>query len=563
MKLLLIDSNSAMKNTLLQKFDLQDIDLVCLSSQQVFNRPLNPRHHQYDSILLGNQECKSDNVELLRHLKTERMAAPIVVIAESQEPDDTLELIEAGAQDVLSLKQLSLTQVKRNILQYKQQYQLEEMVAESHRHLKFLAENDNLTGLRNRFYFQQSLRDAIELAQRNNKHLAVIFLDLDFFKHINDTLGHPTGDQFLCAVAQRLNHPIRSGDKLCRLGGDEFAILAHNLDKIEQVYLLVNRLFGCLKEPVLLHDKLLDIRASFGVATYPDCAREANELMKCADIAMYRAKSLGRNQVQYYSKEFHKKMSARIKLESDLKLAVQRGELCLHYQPQLDAQSHLLLGFEALVRWQHPEMGLIPPDQFISVAEEINMINEIGHWVIEEACHQWQRWSAQFNFSQPLTMAINLSAKQLSDSMLIAHLKTCLSRYGIAKEALEVELTESCIDQSPEALATLNNIAQLGITLAIDDFGTGYSSFTRLKQTQIKVIKIDKSFVQDIQSPRDQRMLTAICEFSKALDYKIVAEGIETQEQQQTCALLGVDRMQGFYFSRPVTARDIELIWLS
>lgn len=563
MKLLLIDNDSTLKSTILQKFVAEEIDLVCLSSYQVLNRHLNPVHHQYDVILLGSQGCHSNNVELLRNLQSDRIAAPIVVIAHDLEPDDVLELIEAGAQDVLDLTQLNLTQLKRNILQYKQHYQLEEMVAQSHRHLKFLAENDNLTGLRNRFYFQQSLRDAIELAQRNNKHLAVIFLDLDFFKTINDTLGHPIGDQFLCAVAQRLNQPIRAGDKLCRLGGDEFAILAHNLNKIEQVYLLVNRLFGCLKEPVLLNDTLLDIRASFGVATFPDCAREANELMKCADIAMYRAKSLGRNQIQYYSKEFHQKMTDRLKLESDLKLAVQRGELCLHYQPQLDAQSHLLLGFEALVRWQHPKMGLIPPDQFISVAEEINMINEIGHWVIEEACCQWQRWSTQFELSRRLTIAINISAKQLSDPTLIEHLKSCLIRYDIPNEALEIELTESCIDQSPEALATLNNIAQLGITLAIDDFGTGYSSFTRLKQTQIKVIKIDKSFVQDTQTERDQRMLKAICEFSKALDYTIVAEGVETQAQQRSCSLLGVDRMQGFYFSRPVVAKDIELIWLS
>ncbi|MBU3068677.1 EAL domain-containing protein [Aestuariicella sp. G3-2] len=556
-----VDRMSATRTLKASMLQIKNIDQTASASEGIALA----KQHQYDMILLDYQLPPSNGIEVLRELRSNSdFATAIVMLSHSNDEELALSCIEAGAQDFIMKSEMTAARLKRAILISKERYQLERKIIDSHKQLKALAEKDSLTGLSNRYFFDEALKDAIPKAARDNTTLALLFLDLDKFKNINDTLGHKAGDDFLKEVARRLEKPVREGDKLCRLGGDEFAILVHDFSHPDQIRFLVKRILESLSEPAALGDQKIDISVSIGVATYPECGQTPVELMQSADIAMYRAKASGRNQVQYYSKDFHNHIENRVRLEIDLKQCLEKNQFVLFYQPQINSQTLKLEGVEALIRWQHPELGLIAPDDFISVAEEAGLINDIGRWVLESACQQFSQWM-HLGMAQNLALSIsvNLSAKQLTDFGLTDHLQNFMARYNIPAHQLELELTESCVVNSSSALDMLKALSELGIQLALDDFGTGYSSISHLNQYPFKVLKIDQSFIQPVKSLSDANLLKAIIAFAHSLNYETVAEGIETELQRDICIQLGVSRLQGFLFSEPLPAHELEKNWLT
>ncbi len=515
----------------------------------------------FDIILLDYRLPPTDGMEVLRSLRrTSQLSTAIVMLSHSNDEELALKCVEAGAQDFLMKSEVSVVRLKRAVLLAKERYNLEQQVRASHDQLRRLAEQDSLTGLSNRFFFDEALKDAIPQAKRDGSAMALLLLDLDNFKNINDTKGHGAGDIFLKEVAQRLKVPIREGDKLCRLGGDEFAILVRSLPSPAVVRLLTHRIFEALSTPVEIDGQLTPVSVSIGVANFPDCATDAVELMKCADVAMYRAKASGRNQVHYYSHEIHAQIQNRIRLEHDLTQALDKDQLMLFFQPQVDADNFDLVGVEALIRWQHPELGLIPPDEFIPIAEDSALINQIGRWVLNTACEHFRRWIS-LNKTKPLqfSIAANLSARQLKDAGLADYLEEVLVEHRIPASQVELELTESSLVD----LSVLSELAAKGVLLALDDFGTGYSSLSQLQEYAFSILKIDKVFVQNVTDEKDASFLRAISAFAQSLGFETVAEGVETEAQRDLCAQFGINRLQGYYFSKPLPSDEFEKTWLN
>lgn len=422
--------------------------------------------------------------------------------------------------------------------------------------LRFLANFDTLTGLPNRTLFQDRLNHAISQAHRTNNIVALLFLDLDRFKHINDSMGHHIGDLLLKAVAHRLQHAVREGDTVARLGGDEFTIIIE-ATKTNPATLISEKVLKAFQTPFLIEDKSLTISTSIGISLYPNDAEEVDSLIKFADTAMYHAKALGRNNFQFYTNELNEIATRHMQLETGLKQAISRNELSLVYQPKYCLRDGAIIGLEALLRWHHSELGPISPTEFIPLAEETGMINQIGRWVINQSCQQLAQWNA-LGFSD-ISMAVNLSAGQLNTEV-ISTIAVALTVSGLPAKALELELTESMIMANPqESVNILSQLKALGLTIAVDDFGTGYSSLSYLKRLPIDTLKIDREFVRDITHDADNAAITsAIIALAHSLGLNVVAEGVETHEQLNFLAQQGCDQVQGFLLSKPLSAQDCQ-----
>ncbi|WP_310189274.1 EAL domain-containing protein [Shewanella putrefaciens] len=421
--------------------------------------------------------------------------------------------------------------------------------------LRFLASFDTLTGLPNRTLFQDRLNHAITQAHRANNIVALLFLDLDRFKHINDSMGHHVGDLLLKAAAKRLQNAVREGDTVARLGGDEFTIILEGVAKTKAATLISEKVLRAFQTPFLLEDKSLTISTSIGISLYPNDADNADSLIKFADTAMYHAKSLGRNNFQFYTHKLNEIATRHVLLEAGLKQAIHRNELSLVYQPKFSLRDGSLTGLEALLRWHHTELGPISPVEFIPLAEETGIINQIGHWVINHACQQLAEWNA-LGFNN-ISMAVNLSARQLKAD-IISTIEVALAVSGLPAQSLELELTESMIMGNPQdSVSILSKLKALGLTIAIDDFGTGYSSLSYLKRFPIDTLKIDREFVRDITNdPDDAAITSAIIALAHSLELNVVAEGVETQAQLNFLGLQGCDEVQGFLLSKPLSAKD-------
>jgi len=490
---------------------------------------------------------------------------PVVILSHSNDDALAIRCIEKGAQDFINKSEVTASRLIRSIMHASERHKIEQELRESREQLRYLAEVDALTGLANRYIFEQALRHALPLSARQNTGLALVILDLDKFKDVNDTLGHAVGDELLKEVAQRIKSQVRDGDILCRLGGDEFAILIHSLEDIELVRRFSQRVIQVLQKPICIEGHVISVSASMGIASFPDCASDPIQLMKCADVALYRAKDEGRNQAHLYSKALHEKIQCRIELENDLRGALSRDEFILYYQPQISMDNDQVTGVEALIRWIHPTRGLIAPDNFIPIAEDLGLINNIGAWVLETSCKQFQHWRNTFNaVDLNLSISVNLSALQLSQDELVDNIKKIMEKYDIPNQCLELELTESAVTKNIEvSTALLQELAKSGITLAMDDFGTGYSSLLQLKNYPFQVLKIDKTFIQSISDSEDGALyLKAINAFAKILGLEVVAEGVETKQQLDLCRKLQFDRIQGYYFSRPIPPNDFEKKYL-
>ncbi len=418
--------------------------------------------------------------------------------------------------------------------------------------IKYLATHDVLTDLPNRLMFSHLLNHAIQAAQRYGRQLAVLFVDLDRFKIINDTLGHEAGDQLLQCVATRLKQTLRAVDVVARLGGDEFVILIEEINDLEQVATVARNVLSTAMKPMTIMGEECRVTASIGISTYPKDAENEQSLMKNADIAMYFAKGEGKNNYQFYSKDIKAQSIERLLIETNLRMALERKEFSLHYQAKLDFKTGVITGVEALLRWQNPSLGSVPPLQLIPVAEETGLIVPIGRWVLRTACAQNVAWQRQG--LPPICMAVNLSLRQLTDPALIEDIKTALKDSGMEPNLLELEITESMVMHNPERMIkVLSKIKNLGVRLAIDDFGTGYSSLSQLKHFPVDTIKVDRSFIRNIpDNSEDKAIAEAIIVMGKTLGLTVVAEGVETQEQMNFLQGHTCDEMQGFYFSKPV-----------
>jgi len=419
-------------------------------------------------------------------------------------------------------------------------------------HIHFLANHDALTSLPNRAMFSDVLRLAIQNAHRYSRSFAVLFIDLDRFKNINDTLGHDAGDKLLQEMSSRLTQTMRGSDVVARLGGDEFVVLAQEVAESKQVAAVARKVLSALVQPMTIHGQECRVTASIGICMFPTEAQDELALMKNADIAMYRAKEDGKNNYKFYSEEMNIHTFERLALEASLRRGLERSEFLLQYQAKLDLHTGKITGVEALVRWQHPEMGMVPPAQFIPLAEETGLIVPIGRWVLNTACAQNVAWQRQG--LPPVHMAVNLSARQFADEDLVEDIAAALKSTGLQPELLELELTESMVIQNTErAGKVLNEIKKMGVRLAIDDFGVGYSSLTHLKRFPIDTLKVDRSFIRDLPNdPEDKAITEAIVAMGKSLNLTVVAEGVETQEQQNFLTGLACDEMQGFFFSKPI-----------
>ncbi|MCU6792157.1 EAL domain-containing protein [Paenibacillus sp. WQ 127069] len=418
-----------------------------------------------------------------------------------------------------------------------------------------LAYHDTLTDLPNRRLFMDRLRKEVQLAKRHQAQLAIMFLDLDRFKDINDSLGHEAGDLILIESAKRISHCVGPNGLVARLGGDEFVVLLKSLPSLTEVESVSINIQTSLQEPIELAGQLHSMSCSMGVVLFPSNGRDPDELLKRADMALYAAKDMGRNGVSFFHSDMEERSLARILLENELKKAIELEQFHIDYQPKLDLSTGQLIGMEALVRWNHPELGRIPPDKFIPVAEDTGLIIPLGEWVLRRACEQNKKWQTQ---GYPhVQLSVNLSARQFYQPDLLDKIKEVLTMTELDPQWLELEVTESIFADIDHAVTILEEIKELGVHTSIDDFGTGYSSFSYIKHLPVNTLKIDASFIRDIHHNKEsQAIVKAILTIAQTLDINVIAEGVESQEQLAILQEDGCNQGQGFLFSKPLSDQD-------
>jgi len=422
--------------------------------------------------------------------------------------------------------------------------------------VRFMAYHDALTGLPNRDLLRDRMVQAIAQARRKGEHLAVIYLDLDHLKNVNDSVGHPMGDDVLREVSKRLSIISRGGDTVARLGGDEFVLLMPGIHNVQEAMNFANRILESLRRPVAVSEQEFRVTASVGLAVFPDDGHDFDTLVRNADAAMYRAKEQGGDNLQLYAASMNASIMARLSLERELFRAQERGEFVLYYQPIAEVATQRIVSAEALIRWQHPVRGLVPPDEFIPVAEETGLILQIGSWVLESACRQGAEWG---RICPGFRVSVNVSARQLREPSFVALVRDALWNSGIAPDALELEVTETAAMASPERIAqALGALRSMGVRTVIDDFGTGYSSLSHLKQLPVVKLKIDKSFTHDVTSdPNDAAIASATIAMAHSLKLSVTAEGVEEPEQLDFYRANNCDEFQGYLLAKPGPAREI------
>jgi diguanylate cyclase (GGDEF)-like protein len=430
-----------------------------------------------------------------------------------------------------------------------------------HEHSKLLkhqAHHDELTQLPNRVLFKDRLQQSVLSHKRCKNKFALLFIDLDHFKDINDSLGHHIGDEVLKEASQRLQKSIRENDTLARLGGDEFTIILSNIDSIQSAKKIAKKIVTIMRKPFAVSELKLHMTASIGIAIYPDDSTDENNLIKYADAAMYTSKEKGRNTYTVYKKNMTLSVYKRVILENSLRIAIKEEDFIVYFQAQYLGKSDTLIGSEALIRWQHSELDLIPPNEFIPLAEDLNLIVNIDRIVMKKAIKQYAQWYKMG--LNPGKLSLNLSMKQLNEADFINYLLKIIKKYDFDKNLLELEVTETQVMQNPElSIKKLQLISNLGIDIVMDDFGTGYSSLSYLKKLPLKKLKIDKSFIQDIPHDEDDMTITkTIIAMGKGFNLKLIAEGVETNEQKEFVLESGCEAIQGYLYAKPLSAQDME-----
>ena len=497
-------------------------------------------------VLLDLSLPDSHGMETFSRMYAHSPKTPIIVLTGNDDHALALSAVKRGAQDYLVKGKID-----RELLQRAMQYAVERKRYQEQ--LERQANYDGLTGLPNRQLLHDRLHQAVS-TQRQIHSISVVFIDLDHFKDINDSLGHSSGDEVLRHVAERLRSSVRDGDTVARIGGDEFVLILNDQTKEDVIFRAMKRIISKVSEPMRIGHRELNITCSAGISVHPQDGFDVETLLKNADAAMYRAKANGRNNFQFYTSEMNELVSERLTLEHSLRRALERNEFSLHYQPRVDLRTGAIVAVEALVRWQHPEYGLILPDRFIPIAEETGLIVEIGKWVLETACAQSRAWRNAG--LAPVVVSVNLSARQLWEGGLAAMVAGILAETGVRPEHLEMELTESVVMHDTETvISTLRGLKAAGVRLSVDDFGTGYSSLSYLKRLPIDALKIDGSFVRDIDAGLnvdDGILAQAIISLAHGLHLKVIAEGVESEAQMAFLKMHQCDEVQGFYYSTPL-----------
>ncbi|MBI2999051.1 MAG: EAL domain-containing protein [Deltaproteobacteria bacterium] len=510
---------------------------------------------EFDAVLLDLNLPDARGLDAIAPLSDTAPDVPIVVLSGLWDESVAVAAVQRGAQDYLVKGQGGASLLARSI-----RYAIERK--QSEKYISYLAYHDALTNLPNRRLLLDRLEQALALERRNQSTLALLFLDLDHFKHINDVRGHSAGDELLKRVAARLRGCVRQSDTIARIGGDEFAMILADIDRPDDARIFAEKVLSALEAPFCVAGAELFVTASIGISLFPDDAREAEALLRNADVAMYRSKRIEGNTSSFYSRSVDSRTTERLVLSSDLRRAIERGELLVHYQPLVDLESGRTTAFEALARWQHPVLGLIPPTVFIPLAEETGLITRVGAWVLRSACLEACRW--QDEGLRSIGVSVNLSSQQFNQAGLLDGVIKFLEETGMEPGLLELELTESGIMRNPEsAITTLSGLRSLGVRIYVDDFGTGYSSLSHLKRLPIDGLKIDRSFVMDAaREPIDAGIVRAIIAMAHGLKMQVTAEGVTMKNQVDFLRELSCDRAQGFYFSpplpRPALAKMIE-----
>jgi diguanylate cyclase (GGDEF)-like protein len=514
--------------------------------------------HKWDVIVAGQDLEHFSGLAALDLLKENGYDIPFFLISETDSEDLAAEAMQAGAQDYVMKDNLTrlCPAIARELreVEVRRDHKLAEATVERQAHYDFL------TNLPNRTTFRDRLTVALAQATRNRKMLAILFVDLDRFKTIVDTLGHTIGDQVLRGVAERLQASLEEGDSLARMGGDEFVILLPLINRADRAVRVAQRILEAIKPPFHFDHNELHITMSIGITLYPYDGEDADTLLKNADTALYRAKEQGRNNYQLYTPAMNARAFERLALENSLRKAVERKEFLVYFQPQVDLKTGTIVGTEALLRWQHPDLGIVYPSEFISMAEETGLISQLGEWVLRTACTLNKSWQ-KAGFS-PMSVAVNLSARQFQQQDLVETVARILKETGLEARWLEIEITESIAMQNADYTnVLLRGLKEMGVRVALDDFGTGYSSLSYLKKFPIDTLKIDQSFVRDLtKDPNDAAIANAVIVLAHSLKLKVVAEGVETKEQEAFLRQHQCDIIQGFLFSVPLPANSLETL---
>jgi diguanylate cyclase (GGDEF)-like protein len=566
-------SPKLIKTLLLVEDNLGDARLLreMLNEQNSFNTQLTQLEsmtaaethlakHAVDIILLDLGLPDAQGLEAIRRAHAAAPGVPLVVLTGLDDESLAVQALQLGAQDYLIKGQIETRGLLRALRYAIERKTMESAALAMARQMAHSAEHDFLTGLPNRMLLNDRVGQAIALAKRHMRKVAVLFLDLDGFKHINDSLGHPVGDKLLQSIAKRLVDCIRGSDSVSRQGGDEFVVLLLDLEHAEDAAVTARRMLEAVALPHCIDQHDLHVSASIGVSVYPDDGLDADTLIKNADTAMYQAKENGRRSFQFFKPAMNVRAVERQFIEEGLRRALEQRELVLHYQPKVNLMTGAITGAEALIRWTHPTRGPIAPADFIPVAEECGLILPIGAWVLREACVQARTW---MDAGLPITsVAVNVSAMEFRDKNFLEGLFATLRETGLDPSFLELELTESVLMKRVEFTASiLQALRKRGVQVAVDDFGTGYSSLSYLRKFPVDALKIDQSFVRQISTAGDDTTIVkAVIGMARSLKLRVIAEGVETLEEVAFLRAYRCEEAQGYYFSRPVPPQQFAML---
>lgn len=560
-KILIIDDDEPIRNLLVE---LLRENYDCTSVASAEDALLVLFETEFEVVISDINMTGISGLDLLPHVQEASPDTAVIMISGQQTIESAIDAIRGGAFDYI-MKPLELNHVEaavaraqrhHQLLQQKRSYEtnLEELVRERAAQLEHLSYHDVLTGLPNRVLFQDRVAQALSVAQPAGRIIGIVFLSLDRFKKINDTLGHTFGDYCLTEVAARLQQCIKKGQTIARLDGDEFALLLPQIEGTEDVVDVAQLIAEALKQSFNLKDREVFVTASLGMSIFPDDGHDATTVLKNAGAALHMAKMLGGNNYRFYTSDMNARAVKRLELETNLRRALERQELEVYYQPQVEYEFGKVVGAEALVRWNHPQLGFLPPSEFIPLAEDTGLIEQLGQWVMRTACAEACSWHAA-GF-EDLRISVNVSGREFRQAEFYERLVGILSETGLDAKCLELELTETTImDNTEAAVDLLKRIRKLGVMIAIDDFGTGYSSLSYLKRLPIDTLKLDRSFVNGATTdPDDAALVMAVITLAHNLRLKVMAEGVETEEHLRFLRLLRCDGGQGYLFGKPMPA---------
>jgi diguanylate cyclase (GGDEF)-like protein len=511
----------------------------------------------FDAMVLDLSLPEGHGLTAFLRAKEAAPSVPIVVVTGEDDESLAVDSVGLGAQEYLVKTDARF--LPRTLVNAIHRHRVLRELRSARQREHYLANHDGMTGLLNRYAFSDRLREAIARAERSGERFGLLFLDLDDFKAINDSLGHPAGDDVLRAFARRLDRTTRRSDPTARFGGDEFTVLVHGDPSDAVLERVARRILSIVDEPFALLGQDYALGMSIGIAAYPDDGRDPDVLVRNADTAMYQAKARGRNRLCFYSTGMNAAVAERLRVASHIRQAAVRNEFILHYQPQIDLVEGEVVGVEALVRWRDPDGGLASAASFVPAAERLGLIESIGEWVAQQACRDAVRLGEALG--APLEMAVNVSQQQLCDPRFVAAVTEALSAAGLAPGRLALELTESATLDATAAIEALRLLRRSGVRLALDDFGTGWAHLAALRALPFDVLKIDRSFVSRVaEEPVDQAIVTAILALARAVGCAVIAEGVETEAQLGALARLGCSRAQGFLFSEPLPLDKLEIL---